>query len=185
VWARLNVHHFVQFAAGIAMTVPVAVSRLVRTVGPDHRAREALLGLLGLGGLLWVSTQGPWSGQPVTELSQAEQHRLLGEILSDVQLRLREEDTLLDCSGMGVEAALLPRRLHPGNPNFNPSITSETCQRWMRLPPNANGGAWLLTRAEAGVAPPSPLRWRKASAWVDGPRQVWLWRAVDTAGDSP
>ena len=120
VWARLNVHHFVQFAAPIAMLVPVALMRIVDSVSlkPLQKAGPAVLGL----GLSWLAfTQGPWAGKPVDDLATAEQHQLLGWMLDGVELHFDEDngDVLLDCTGLGVEAALLPRTLHSGHPKVN------------------------------------------------------------------
>jgi len=177
VWARLNVHHFVQFAAPLAMTVPVAGARLLALLGDRGRR---LIPLVALGAVGWIGTQGPWAGKPVSEISTAAEHRMLGQMVRKVTLLVRPEDVLMDCSGFGVEAALLPRRFHPGVPHFGNSITHPRCRAWIQAPDATDGNAWLLTREEPGDTA-LPNSWVQATEWQDGPRHVWLWRHVDTA----
>jgi hypothetical protein len=176
VWARLNVHHFVQFAAPIAMTVPVAVARLLALLGPWGRR---LIPALALGAVGWVGTQGPWAGQPVSEISSSQEQRLLGQILTKLATLVQSEDVLLDCSGFGIEAAVLPRRFHGGVPHFGQSITHPRCRAWIQQPEPHQGSAWLLTREEPGDTA-LPSTWSQATEWRDGPRHVQLWRHVDT-----
>jgi hypothetical protein len=176
VWARLNVHHFVQFAAPIAMTVPVAVARLLALLGPWGRR---LIPVLALGAVGWAGTQGPWAGQPVTEISSSPEHRLLGQILTKLTKLVQPEDVLLDCSGFGIEAAVLPRQFHGGVPHFGQSIAHPRCQEWIQQPEPHQGTAWLLSREEPGDTA-LPATWSQAAAWRDGPRHVQLWRHVDT-----
>ena len=181
VWARLNVHHFVQFAAPIAMIVPVAIMKAVGTFSPQA-LKQALGGVLGVGATIVVVTLGPWAGKPVDDLATAEQNQLLGWMLAGVELHFdaKNGDVLLDCSGLGIEAALLPRRLNNGPPNFKPSALNERCQSWMSTPPNAKGRVWMMTRQEPGfTGPPSPP-WVQVEAWIDGPRRTWLWMRVDS-----
>ncbi len=181
VWARLNVHHFVQFAAPIAMTVPVAVAKALALLGPKRRL---LLPIAGLAGALWVATQGPWAGKPVAEISQGTEHRMLGLMVTKVSQLVRQEDVLLDCSGFGVEAALLPRRFHDGVPHFGNSLSHPRCKAWIHNPPPTKGNAWLLTREEPGDTA-LPRSWVQATEWRDGVRHAWLWRHVDTAAGQP
>ena len=103
VWARLNVHHFVQFAVPIAMVVPVALSRTIRTL-TFRRAQGTVQALTMLGASAWLWAAGPWAGKPVDDLAQAETHQLLGWMLSgvDMHVDLDGGDQLLDCSGLGV-----------------------------------------------------------------------------------
>ncbi len=176
VWARLNVHHFVQFAGPIAMTVPVAGARLMALLGARGRA---LIPLAALGAIAWVGTQGPWAGKPVSEISQGSEHRMVGQMVAKVSTLVAAEDVLLDCSGFGVEAALLPRRFHPGSPHFGNSLTHPRCQSWVHAPPPTTGNAWLLTREEPGDTA-LPRSWVQATEWRDGVRHAWLWRHVDT-----
>jgi len=176
VWARLNVHHFVQFAAPIAMTVPVAGARLLALLG---RRGPMTIPAMAIIASIWVGTQGPWAGKPVTELSTAGEHRLLGQLVNKVKLMIRPEDVLLDCSGFGVEAALLPRRFHSGTPHFGNSVSHTRCQAWITQPEGTSGNAWLLTREEPGDTA-LPNTWVEATEWRDGPRHVQLWRHVDT-----
>ncbi|MAY79194.1 MAG: hypothetical protein CL930_00230 [Deltaproteobacteria bacterium] len=184
VWARLNVHHFVQFAAPIAMTVPVAFARIVDFSAPKP-AKNTLHAVVAVLCIAWVTTQGPWAGKPVSDLATGEQHQLLGWMLQGVERNMDEGDQLLDCSGMGVEAALLPRRLNDGHPNFQPSALTARCQSWISSPPNIKGNVWLLSREEPGFNGPTPGQWRKAESWIDGPRKTWMWLLVDTASGQP
>ena len=184
VWARLNVHHFVQFAAPIAMTVPVAFARLIDVVSPK-KAQTILHILVATGSIFWVTTQGPWAGKPVSDLATAEQHQLLGWMLQGVEKNVDTNDQLLDCSGMGIEAALLPRGLNHAHPNFQPSALTSRCQDWISSPPNIAGNVWMLTREEPSFNGPPSSQWRKVEAWVDGPRKTWMWLLVDTDGGQP
>jgi hypothetical protein len=181
VWARLNVHHFVQFAAPIAMTVPVAVGRLLDAMG-TRRVRAPLTIVLAALGLFWVTTQGPWAGKPVDDLATAEQHQLLGWMLDGMgaNVNLDGGDVLMDCTGLGVEAALLPTRTHTGHPNFQPSAMSTRCQQWIHHPPQTNGRVWIFTRQEPGFSGPPQPPWQMIQAFEDGPRRTWLWQLVDT-----
>ena len=176
VWARLNVHHFVQFAAPIAMVVPVAIVRAIDTFTPT-RIQSALTGLMSLLGIAWIGLYGPWAGKPVDDLATAEQNQLLGWMINGVNMHFDADagDQLLDCSGLGVEAALLPRRLNAGLPNFQTSATAERCQRWMLAPQEISGRQWLITRQEPEFSGPSVPPWVQVEAWVDGPRKTWLW----------
>jgi hypothetical protein len=186
VWARLNVHHFVQFAAPIAMVVPVALMRTVDCVLPSTLRRPTSI-LVGLGAAWIAFNHGPWAGKPVDDMATAEQHQLLGWMLDGVEMHFDEKngDVLLDCTGLGVEAALLPRKLHSGHPNFQPSALSARCQAWIHTPPEVNGRVWLITRAEPGFAGPPRPPWFLVQAWEDGPRQTWLWMVVDSPSDQP
>ena len=186
VWARLNVHHFVQFAAPIAMTVPVVVGRLIDARGA-FRGRLLLNMLLGAAGLFWVSTQGPWAGKPVDDLATAEQHQLLGWMLGGfgANVDLKNGDVMMDCTGLGVEAALLPTRTHAGHPNFQPSALSDRCQDWILNPPQAKGRVWVFTRQEPGFSGPPQPPWQMIQAFQDGPRRTWLWQLVDTNQAQP
>ena len=177
VWARLNVHHFVQFAAPIAMTVPVGGAKLLATMG-KHGTR--MIPVAAVASVLWIGTQGPWAGKPVSDLSTAGEHRLLGQLVSKTQLLIRPEDVMLDCSGFGVEAALLPRSFHSGTPHFGNSVSHPRCQAWIAQPDATTGNAWLFTRQEPGDTA-LPNRWVLATEWRDGPRHVQLWRHVDTS----
>jgi hypothetical protein len=186
IWARLNVHHFVQFAAPIAMCVPVAVARIVDTVS-SGRARIGLTALLGLFGTVWIATAGPWAGKPVDDLARAEQNQLLGWMLDGVNMHFDQKggDQLLDCSGLGIEAAVLPKRLNSGLPNFTTSIASSRCQNWMLAPQSISGRQWLITRQEPGFSGPPAPPWIQVEAWVDGPRKTWLWMRVDSPPAQP
>ena len=184
VWARLNVHHFVQFAAPIAMTVPVAVARTIDFTS-SKSLRTWLNPLAAVLGVFWITTQGPWAGKPVTDLATAEQHQLLGWMLQGVERNVDQGDQLLDCTGLGVEAALLPRRLNEGHPNFQPSVLTERCQNWIESPPDISGNVWLLTRQEPGFSSPPQDRWRNVEAWEDGPRRTWMWLLVDMGSGQP
>ncbi len=181
VWARLNVHHFVQFAGPIAMTVPVAGARLLALMGPWGRR---VLPLAAIGATLWVSTQGPWAGKPVSDISTGTEHRMLGKMVLKVRQLVKPQDVLLDCSGFGVEAALLPRRFHSGNPHFGNSLGHPRCQAWIASPEKSSGQAWLLTREEPGDTA-MPKSWIQATEWRDGVRHAWLWRHVDTNAGQP
>ena len=186
VWARLNVHHFVQFAAPIAMTVPVAIARLIDSI-PQEKLR--LPGHIGLSmvGLVWVTTQGPWAGKAVEDLARAEQHQLLGWMLDGMgaNVDLQGGDVLMDCTGLGIEAAILPTRTHSGHPNFQPSAMSSRCQEWINKPPTVDGRVWLFTRQEPDFRGPPQPPWHMVQAWEDGPRRTWLWQLVDTARTRP
>ena len=186
VWARLNVHHFVQFAAPIAMVVPVAIVRAIDTFTPT-RIQSALTGLMSLLGIAWIGLYGPWAGKPVDDLATAEQNQLLGWMINGVNMHFDADagDQLLDCSGLGVEAALLPRRLNAGLPNFQTSATAERCQRWMLAPQEISGRQWLITRQEPEFSGPSVPPWVQVEAWVDGPRKTWLWMRVDRPKTRP
>jgi len=186
VWARLNVHHFVQFAAPIAMTVPVAIGRLTDAMG-ERSARVPVTILFAAGGLFWVTTQGPWAGKPVDDLAKAEQHQLLGWMLGGVgaNVNLDGGDVLMDCTGLGVEAALLPTRTHAGPPNFQPSATSARCQQWIDHPPKTSGRVWVFTREEPDFSGPPQPPWQMIQAFKDGPRRTWLWQLVDTNQAQP
>lgn len=177
VWARLNVHHFVQFSAPIAMTVPVAGARLMGLLGKRSRAA---IPLVAIGSLAWLSVHGPWAGKPVSDISRGSEHRMLGQILTKVNQLVQPIDVLLDCSGFGVEAAILPRRLHSGVPYFGNTVAQPRCQQWIASPQPTQGNAWLLTREEPGDTA-MPSSWVQATEWQEGPRRVWLWRYVDTA----
>ena len=183
VWARLNVHHFVQFAVPIAMVVPVALSRTIRTL-TFRRAQGTVQALTMLGASAWLWAAGPWAGKPVDDLAQAETHQLLGWMLSgvDMHVDLDGGDQLLDCSGLGVEAALLPKRLNRGPPNFQTSATAERCTQWIHSPPEIAGRQWLITRQEPDFAGPPVPPWMMVESWVDGPRRTWLWMRVDSRG---
>jgi len=186
IWARLNVHHFVQFAAPIAMVVPVAVARLIETFSAD-RARPYFTSALALIGAGWVTLAGPWAGKPVDDLATAEQNQMLGWMINGVNLHFDSAagDQLLDCSGLGVEAALLPRRLNDGLPNFQTSATSARCQAWMSAPKKGEGRRWLITRQEPDFTGPPRPPWVQVEAWMDGPRQTWLWMRVDSPQTQP
>jgi hypothetical protein len=186
VWARLNVHHFVQFAAPIAMVVPVALMRIVDSPVLRTLRKPASI-LVGLGAGWIAVNQGPWAGKPVDDLATAKQQQLLGWMLDGVALHFDEDngDALLDCTGLGVEAALLPRKLHSGHPNFQPSALSTRCQAWIHAPPEVEGRVWLMTRAEPGFPGPPRPPWFQVQAWEDGPRQTWLWMLVDSAPGQP
>ena len=186
VWARLNVHHFVQFAVPIAMVVPVALSRTIRTL-TFRRAQGTVQALTMLGASAWLWAAGPWAGKPVDDLAQAETHQLLGWMLSgvDMHVDLDGGDQLLDCSGLGVEAALLPKRLNRGLPNFQTSATAERCTQWIHSPPEIAGRQWLITRQEPDFAGPPVPPWMMVESWVDGPRRTWLWMRVDSRGGRP
>jgi len=181
VWARLNVHHFVQFAAPIAMTVPVAVARLLQMMGPRGRRCLPFAGLLGS---IWVCFYGPWANKPVTDISSAAEYRLLHEIIGEFENRLGPEDVAMDCSGLAIEAALLPRRFHPGPPQFATSADHIRCQQWIAAPAPTTGTAWLLTRENTGLMEDAP-NWEEINQWSDDPRQFWLWRHVDTSPGQP
>ena len=188
VWARLNVHHFVQFAAPIAMTVPVAIARLVDVV-PRIPTQARSLGHLALGivGLYWVTTQGPWAGKAIDDLAKSEQHRLLGWMLDGMgaNIDLDGGDVVMDCTGLGIEAALLPKRTHSGHPNFQPSAQSSRCQSWLYDPPRVSGRVFVFTRQEAQFNGPPQPPWQVIQAWEDGPRRTWLWQMVDTPSARP
>ena len=186
IWARLNVHHFVQFAAPVAMVVPVAVARLVETVSTST-IRTALSGALTLAGIGWITTAGPWAGKPVDDLATAEQNQLLGWMINGVNMHFdaASGDQLLDCSGLGVEAALLPRRLNDGLPNFQNSATAQRCQEWIQAPKSTSGRQWLITRQEPEFTGPPRPPWVQVEAWVDGPRRTWLWMRVDSPRTQP
>ena len=186
VWARLNVHHFVQFAVPISMVVPVAASRLLATT-TFARTERLLQALFAFAGAAWLWTSGPWAGKPVDDLARAEQNQILGWMLSgvDMHVDLPAGDQLLDCSGLGVEAALLPLRLNDGLPNFQTSVTTARCREWINTERSSRGRRWLITRQEPGFSgPPSPP-WIKVESWVDGPRRTWLWMRVDSPSDEP
>ena len=186
VWARLNVHHFVQFAGPIAMVVPVALMRVVESLSLP-RVRPLISAITAVIAAIVIVTAGPWAGKRVDDLARGEQNRLLGAMLGGVQMHFdaAKGDILLDCSGLGVEAALLPRRLNDGTPNFKPSIQAPRCQAWMALPPQTPGRAWLITRAEPGFSGPPRGSWLQVEAWVDGPRKSWLWMRVDSQPGQP
>ena len=186
VWARLNVHHFVQFAGPIAMVVPVAIARIVDSMRWS-RMRAVVMAVVGLASSAWVWTFNPWAGKPVDDLATAEQHQLLGWLLDGVDLHVDEAngDQLLDCTGLGVEAALLPRLLHDGHPNFQPSATSSRCQQWISSPSQASGRVFLMTREEPDFSGPPRPPWVVVQGWQDGPRKVWLWMLVDSGARRP
>ncbi len=181
VWARLNVHHFVQFSAPIAMTVPVAGAKIFAMLG---RYGRAVLPIAATGAVFWVATQGPWAGKPVSDISKGQEHRILGQMVRFVETTLESDDLLLDCSGFGVEAALLPRRFHSGPPNFSRTLGTTLCDDWIANPPSTKGAAWLLTRETPGVHRlPGP--WSRVREWKDGPRRTWAWRYVDRSKGQP
>ncbi len=186
IWARLNVHHFVQFAVPIAMVVPVAASRCLQSLSFARTQPLAQL-LMAIVGTVWVWTAGPWAGKPVDDLATAEQNQLLGWMLAgvDMHIDLASGDQLLDCSGLGVEAALLPKRLNAGLPNFQTSATAERCTQWMQSSNNVTGRQWLITREEPGFSGPPAPPWIVVESWVDGPRRTWLWMRVDSRGGRP
>ena len=186
VWARLNVHHFVQFAAPIAMSVPVVIARLVDAIPKRGVHLSSNIGMCALG-LIWVTTQGPWAGKAVEDLAKAEQHQLLGWMLDGMgaHVNFKAGDILMDCTGLGVEAAILPKRTHPGTPNFQPSALSTRCQEWIKDPPDTAARVWLFTREEPGFQGPPQPPWHMIQAWEDGPRRTWLWQLVDTGRTRP
>ena len=186
IWARLNVHHFVQFAGPVAMIVPVALMRSLDSLRLA-RFQSIASAAVGLSAALWVWNYNPWAGKPVDDLATAEQHRLLGWLLDGVELHFDpvNGDQLLDCTGLGVEAALLPRTLHSGHPNFQPSATSARCQRWISSPPDIDGRIFLMTRQEPDFSGPPRPPWVVVQGWEDGPRRVWLWMLVDRDSGRP
>jgi hypothetical protein len=186
VWARLNVHHFVQFAAPIAMVVPVAILGALDSLAPA-RLRSVVGGITSLIAVAYLLVAGPWAGKPIDDLAKGTQSRLLGKMLAGVNLHLDTEggDILLDCSGLGIEAALLPKRLNPGAPHFKPSALGPRCQSWMDRPPKTSGRSWLITRQEPGFNGPPAPPWVMVEAWVDGPRKTWMWMRVDSQQGQP
>lgn len=186
VWARLNVHHFVQFAGPIAMVVPVAAMRVLNSL-PKMPRQSLWVAAVGLGAGWWVWQNNPWAGKPLDDLATAEQHQLLGWMLAGVELHFdpNNGDQLLDCTGLGVEAALLPRILHDGHPNFQPSAASQRCQAWIHSPPEIPGRVFLMTREENGFAGPPRPPWTVVQGWEDSPRKTWLWMLVDSAPGRP
>ena len=186
VWARLNVHHFVQFAAPIAMTVPVAIARIIELVSPQKVRQFSHMGLAMMG-IFWVTKLGPWAGKPVEDLATAEQHQLLGWMLDGMgaNVDLKNGDVLMDCTGLGIEAAILPTRTHSGPPNFQPSALTSRCQSWINNPPQNDGRVWLFTRQEPNFNGPPQPPWHMIQAWEDGPRRTWLWQLVDTGRSRP
>jgi hypothetical protein len=181
VWARLNVHHFVQFSAAIAMTVPVAGAKLLSLFGAWGRRS---IPFAAVGAVAWVATQGPWTGKPVSDIARGTEHQILGQMVHFVQTTLGPDDQLLDCSGFGVEAALLPRRFHAGPPNFSRAMGTTLCDDWVANPPQIQGQVWLLNR-ESPQNTPMPKRWIRIQEWRDGPRRTWIWRLVDRAKSQP
>ena len=140
------------------MVVPVALSRTIRTLG-FSRAQAPAQVITTLLAATWLWTSGPWAGKPVDDLATAEQNQLLGWMLNgvDMHVDLAGGDQLLDCSGLGVEAALLPERLNSGLPNFQTSATAQRCTEWIHSPPEITGRQWLITRQEPDFAgPPAP-----------------------------
>ena len=186
VWARLNVHHFVQFAVPIAMVVPVALGRLVHTLA-FPKLRSPLKAITAVTAAIYLLLGGPWAGKPIDDLAKGTQNPMLGKMLGGVDMHFdaKAGDILLDCSGHGVEAALLPRRLNPSTPNFKPSINNPRCQSWIQQPPSSTGRAWLFTREEPGFSEPPSPSWVVVEAWVDGPRKTWLWMRVDSTKNQP
>ena len=186
VWARLNVHHFVQFAAPIAMTVPVAIARTISFLTPQYVRKLGHVGA-GIIGLYWVTQLGPWAGKPVEDLARGEQHQLLGWMLDGMgaNVNLAGGDVLLDCTGLGIEAAILPTRTNSGPPNFEPSAQNDRCQTWMNTPPQTEGRVWMFTREEPNFRGPPQPPWHMIQAWEDGPRRTWLWQLVDTGRSGP
>jgi hypothetical protein len=181
VWARLNVHHFVQFSALIAMTVPVAGARLLANLGARGRQILPIVALAAVG---WTATQGPWAGKPVSDISHGQEHRILGQMVRYVEANIVADDVLLDCSGFGVEAALLPRRFHAGPPNFSRTVGTVLCDDWIAHPPAVAGRVWILVReapGHRGLPPP----WVQEAEWRDGLRRTWIWRHVDSAQGQP
>ena len=151
VWARLNVHHFVQFAVPIAMVVPVALSRTIRTL-TFRRAQGTVQALTMLGASAWLWAAGPWAGKPVDDLAQAETHQLLGWMLSgvDMHVDLDGGDQLLDCSGPRRGRAPAWARLNRACLNFQTSATAERCTQWIHSP-------WRLPADRADHAPGAGL----------------------------
>ena len=174
VWARLNVHHFVQFAVPVSMVIPVAMSRAVRSLSFSRMQPTVQFLLSAVVAAAWVWTSGPWAGKPVDDLATAEQNQLLGWMLSGVDMHVDIDggDQLLDCSGLGVEAALLPKRLNSGLPNFQTSATAQRCTEWIQSPPDVKGRQWLITRQEPDFNGPPVPPWLAVESWVDGPRRT-------------
>ena len=139
------------------MTVPVAIARLVdivpRIPTPIRTASHLILGVVGL---YWVTTQGPWAGKAIDDLAKSEQHRLLGWMLDGMgaNIDLDGGDVVMDCTGLGIEAAL-PKRTH-SDPRYWPSAQSSRCQSWLNDPEHLGTGICVHRQEAQFNGPPRP-----------------------------
>jgi len=151
-WTMLPDRYVLQFAAPIAMLVPVGVFRFLGTVVPGRvRFWAEAPAALALG--LVVAFQVD-HGRPPPPLNEDGRYRALAALLDTLHEVLGPDDVLLDCSARGIETALLPRMYHAPPPNLTGNDTIR-CMAWLEAPERTSGRRWVVTGVRCPF-PPSP-----------------------------
>jgi hypothetical protein len=185
-WVVLPDRYLFPVAVPLMMLPPVGAARALRSVWPAFRPgnatpapqrlrvpapdappaastattpADALAVLLIAAWLLHL-----WAGLPPVE--RLESHVLWaakGEMIMRIQDLVRPGDTLLDCSSMAIEAALLPRRFHVDPPSLS-GVDLERCGRWLEAPEHGAGAAWIVTGVRCEAPPVTPAETLKTTA---------------------
>jgi MFS family permease len=152
-WVMVPDRYILHFAAPLAMIVPVALSRLLETAAPRAVAGWLVPPAPVLAGV-WAFA-GVNHGRPPAPLDDAPQSQALGAMLETLRARVGPSDTLLDCSAMGLETALLPRQYHAAPLNLYGN-DMRRCIEWLDAPERRTGARWLVTTVRCPFAPPPP-----------------------------
>lgn len=181
-WVTYWDRYVLQFAVPIAALVPVACALTGSWLG--KRAKRAEIGsklgtLVTVGWLLlvWPMLTKDLVGAPTLR------ERIPGDLAQWAAERIGEEDTLVDCTGLGINQFLLPNRV----PLVEFVNQPTGCTDYLRRTAADPGNVWVIARHMSGndqqrgverVIEPQALTelgWQQVEVYPDPPTELVIW----------
>jgi len=181
-WVTYWDRYVLQFAVPIAALVPVAFASTGAWLG--RRTNRPIIGaklgtLVAVGWILlaWPLLTTNIEGAPNLR------ERVPGEVAQWAEAHVNETDTLVDCTGLGINQFLLPKRLPLVDFVNQPTV----CTDYLRSQAPGEGNTWVIARhrregspqggVERSIEPQvlAEMGWQKAEVYNDPPSQLVIW----------
>ncbi len=184
-WVMYWDRYVLQFAVPIAVLVPVALSSTGAWLG--RRTNRAVLGekLGTLASVSWLLLAWPLLSQGI-EGAPDLRERIPGEIAHWASQHVREDDRLVDCTGLGINQFLLPKKV----PLLDFVNQPNACTDYLRRPSPQTGKTWVIARHAPENSPEQgvertldaqvliDLGWQEAAEYHDPPTQIVVWEKL-------
>lgn len=181
-WLPLPERYLLPFVVPLALLLPVALERTLRTVLPRRIATWAALGAAAVaGGLTWWNH--PWN-RVGAEVPVMDQTRLAARVAADLRPLLGPDDVFLDCTAYPIQPALLPLVRDPVLRAVS-HVDPQVCRAFLADPRAVTTGRGIMRVATSPAASPAVLGfqgWTRERSWGADSLQVELWRAVEPVG---